>query len=63
MDWADKVNLQDYCVTVTPFGGTIAVFRDEKKLTGSQPNSKPTILLFSPHGELRNSVKVLSNNS
>lgn len=58
MDWIDKVNLKDYNVAVAPFGGHIAAFRDEKRSAGSQPQSKPTILLFSPHGELTNSIKV-----
>lgn len=62
MDWVDKVNLQEYFVTAAPFGGHIAAFRDDRKSAGSQPQNKPTILLFSPHGDLKNSIKVIKIN-
>ena len=58
MAWADQINLSELKVAVAPAGGPIAVMRDDKKFTPVQSSGKPNIFLFSPSGELKNSIKV-----
>ena len=58
MGWADQINISELKVAVAPSGGPIAVMRDEKKFTPVQTSGKPIILLFSPSGELKSTIKV-----
>lgn len=60
MEWADQINLPELKVAVAPFGGPIAVVRDDSKFTPVQTSGKPIIFIFSPSGELRSSIKVIS---
>ena len=58
MAWSEQINVQDLKVAVAPFGGMIAVIRDERRFTPVQTSGKPAILIFSAAGELRSSIKV-----
>lgn len=58
MGWSDQINLDELKVAVAPFGGPIAVVRDEKKFIPVQTSGKPFILIFSAAGELKSSFKV-----
>nr|CAG4635949.1 EOG090X01BU [Eubosmina coregoni]SVE69644.1 EOG090X01BU [Eubosmina coregoni] len=57
MGWADQINISELKVAVAPSGGPIAVMRDEKKFTPVQTSGKPIILLFSPSGEQKSTIK------
>ena len=58
MEWSDHINLQGLKVAVAPYGGQIAVIRDDRKFTPVQTSGKPIILIFSASGELKSSIKV-----
>nr|CAG4640641.1 EOG090X01BU [Eulimnadia texana] len=61
MGWSDQVNLQDLIVAVAPYGGCIAVVRNERKFTRVQVSGKPSVFIFSAAGELISSIKWTSN--
>ena len=58
MGWVEQIDLQELKVAVAPFGGPIAVIRNEKKFTPVQTSGKPIIHIYSPSGERKSSIKV-----
>uniref|UniRef100_T1IUZ1 Vacuolar protein sorting-associated protein 16 homolog n=1 Tax=Strigamia maritima TaxID=126957 RepID=T1IUZ1_STRMM len=57
MEWRNHVNLDEFVLSAAPFGGPIALIRDEKKFVKQQGSStKPTIHIFSASGNFISSL-------
>ncbi|ELU17286.1 hypothetical protein CAPTEDRAFT_168734 [Capitella teleta] len=50
MQWADKVDLSKFIIAAAPYGGPIALMRDDSKLQKSQITTKPIIYVFNAVG-------------
>ena len=59
MDWGGGINLGDFMVASAPYGGPLALTRDETKFTKTQQTGKPLIFIFSSSGKKISSFKVL----
>lgn len=58
MDWGGGINLADFMVAAAPYGGPLALTRDETKFTKTQQTGKPIIFVFSASGRKISSFKV-----
>lgn len=60
MDFPDNVDLEHSKVYAAPFGGPIAITKDQKQMTKSGPSSKPVIYIFTSSGRLLSTINVRS---
>lgn len=60
MRWLDQIQIEDYHMSGAPFGGPIALIRDDRKMTTQQAEEnteKPKLKIFTSAGELIAEVK------
>ncbi|KAK3890447.1 hypothetical protein Pcinc_005604 [Petrolisthes cinctipes] len=57
MEWGGGINLSDFMVAAAPYGGPLALTRDETKFTKTQHTGKPIIFVFSSSGRKISSFK------
>lgn len=57
MQWVDQVHLSDFIVAAAPFGGPIALTRDEKKGHKVNTSNKSNIYIFSSSGQAISTIK------
>ncbi|XP_069181353.1 vacuolar protein sorting-associated protein 16 homolog isoform X2 [Procambarus clarkii] len=57
MEWGGGINLGDFLVAAAPYGGPLALTRDETKFTKTQHAGKPLIFIFSSSGKKISSFK------
>jgi vacuolar protein sorting-associated protein 16 len=51
MAWKDKIHIDEYLICGAPFGGPIAMIRDDKKLVAiTEENIKPKLRIFTSSG-------------
>lgn len=58
MAWNQEINILNLVVASAPYGGPIAVRRDERKLVKVQGSGQPTIRIFSGSGKQLTTFKV-----
>lgn len=56
------VDVENYCVVGAPYGGPLAVIRDDKKFTKVSPGTpaKPLITIYTSSGSRLGAIKVRS---
>ncbi|XP_045122050.1 vacuolar protein sorting-associated protein 16 homolog isoform X1 [Portunus trituberculatus] len=57
MDWGGGINLADFMVASAPYGGPLALTRDESRFTKTHQTGKPLIFIFSSSGKKISSFK------
>jgi len=57
MGWADQIDLSKFMVATAPYGGPIALIRNEPKAAKSQPGTKPIIYIFNAAGREISSIR------
>lgn len=62
MAWHQEINLEHLIVASAPYGGPIAVRRNDRKLVKIQGSAQPTIRIFSGSGKQLTTFKVSLNN-
>mgnify|MGYP005985362209 FL=1 len=58
MGWHQDINLENFIATSAPYGGPIAIRRDEQKFIKVQGSGQPIISIFSGSGKQITSFKV-----
>jgi hypothetical protein len=58
MGWHQDINLENFIATSAPYGGPIAIRRDEQKFIKVQGPGQPIISIFSGSGKQITSFKV-----
>ena len=58
MGWGENMQIEDFHVCGAPFGGPLALIRDDRKPQGS-PNSKPKLRIFTSSGNIIAEVLVI----
>lgn len=60
MKWHQDVNMDNVIVSGSPYGGPIAIIRDNKKFVKIQSAGKPVIVIYSGSGKQLSSLVVIS---
>lgn len=58
MDWFQEVKLENFIASSAPYGGPVALRRDEQKFVKVQGTGQPTIHIYSGSGKQIASFKV-----
>lgn len=58
MAWQDEIKIENVIASAAPYGGPVAIRRDNKKFVKVQGSSQPIIFIFSSAGRQLASLKV-----
>lgn len=58
MNFPDNIDLKQSKVYAAPFGGPIAITKDQKQITKAGPSPKPIIYIFTSSGNLISTINV-----
>lgn len=58
MAWQQDINLENFIAACAPYGGPIAIRRDEAKVVRVHGTGQPIIYIFSGYGKQITSFKV-----
>lgn len=59
MAWQDEIKMENILASAAPYGGPVAVRRDDKKFVKVQGSGQPIIFIFSSSGRQIASLKVI----
>lgn len=63
MAWQDEIKIENIIASAAPYGGPVAIRRDNKKFVKVQGSSQPVIFIFSSSGRQIASLKVFTSSA